>query len=128
LDPRQAVSKPARRHPRATKVRRRWQARAKPVQDHPSALLIAATSGAFRKHLVEVEATMADEIDLQSCPLCGGGGTSFRGTTEVMMGPCRVAVDDSYKRCVECGEGFYAPGQLERMERAVAAPIHLGEG
>lgn len=71
---------------------------------------------------------MADKHALESCPLCGGGITTFRGTTEVTMGARRVAVQDSHERCDECGEGFYGPGQLERLEREAASRIRASEG
>ncbi len=71
---------------------------------------------------------MPDMSTLESCPLCGGEITTFRGNTEVTMGTRRVAVRDSYERCDECGEGFYRPGQLERLEREAASRIRASEG
>lgn len=71
---------------------------------------------------------MIDNTALESCPLCGGAVTLFRGATEVTMGTRRVTVRDSHERCDECGEGFYAPGQLERLEREAATRIRANEG
>jgi len=71
---------------------------------------------------------MTPTPSLESCPLCGGPITAFRGTTEVAIGTRRVTVCDAHERCETCGEGFYAPGQLERLEREAAATIRASEG
>lgn len=71
---------------------------------------------------------MATQPALETCPLCGGGMSAFRGTTEVTIGTRRIGVPDAHERCDECGEGFYAPGQLERLEREAASRIRSSEG
>lgn len=71
---------------------------------------------------------MARKDALESCPLCGGKITIFRGKTDVTFGSRSVSVPDSYERCDACGEGFYAPGELERLERAAVTKIRAAEG
>ncbi|MEO5825691.1 MAG: type II toxin-antitoxin system MqsA family antitoxin [Gemmatimonadales bacterium] len=71
---------------------------------------------------------MRNKNALESCPLCGGEITTFRGSTEVMIGARQIVVRDAHERCTECGEGFYGPGQLERLERDAASQIRAREG
>lgn len=71
---------------------------------------------------------MKSKPEMRECPLCSGGISRFRGKTAVTLGTRTVTVSDEYDRCDACGEGFYAPGQMDRLQQRAAAAIRTEDG
>lgn len=65
---------------------------------------------------------------LRECPLCGGAVVAFSGDIRIRIGKRAVTVHSDHEKCTGCGEGFYAPGQLEALEQRAAAAIRDEDG
>jgi len=59
----------------------------------------------------------------QICPLCGGRLAIVAEARDVRVGKRTVRVRDRFSRCSDCGEEFYAPGQLEATQQRAAHGI-----
>lgn len=65
---------------------------------------------------------------LQECPICGAAVTAFSGDIQVTSGARSVTVHSDHDECTGCGEGFYAPEQLQEVEQRVAAALREADG
>ena len=71
-------------------------------------------------------------IDLKgsmgTCPTCSGVLTPVSEEREVRVGRRSARVMDEFSRCADCGEAFYAPGQMDATLRRATEAIRQEEG
>ena len=64
----------------------------------------------------------------QVCPLCDGRLAIVAEVRDVPVGKRVVRVRDRFSRCSDCGDEFYAPGQLEATQQRAAHRIRAEDG
>ena len=65
---------------------------------------------------------------LKTCTDCGGAITRRSDTFEAHVGRRTVAVPGEYDRCAECGEFYFAPGEMDAMMKRASAVVRSEEG
>jgi len=68
------------------------------------------------------------ENSATSCPVCGGPLNSVSEEKEMRIGQRSARVMDELSRCTDCGEAFYAPGQMDATMRRASDAIRQSEG
>ena len=68
------------------------------------------------------------QLSAAICPVCGGHLNSVPEEREVRIGRRSARVVDEFERCDDCGETFYAPGQLDETLRRASDLIRQEEG
>jgi HTH-type transcriptional regulator / antitoxin MqsA len=65
---------------------------------------------------------------MEHCPICEGSIEEIAEEREVSIGNRTALVLDQFFRCQECGESFYAPGQMDATMRRASDAIRAAEG
>jgi len=65
---------------------------------------------------------------MEHCPICEGAIEAIAEEREVSIGNRTALVLDQFFRCQECGESFYAPGQMDATMRRASDAIRAAEG
>ena len=65
---------------------------------------------------------------LKTCTDCGGAIVRRADTFEAHVGRRTVAVPGEYDRCAECGEFYFAPGEMDAMMKRASAVVRSEEG
>lgn len=62
------------------------------------------------------------------CHVCDGEVISVREVREYTIGRRSAVVEDEFMRCEACAEEYYAPGQMDAVQRRASAAIREQEG
>ncbi|MEO7455338.1 MAG: type II TA system antitoxin MqsA family protein [Gemmatimonadaceae bacterium] len=65
---------------------------------------------------------------LTNCPDCDGAISRSHDTFEARIGRRTVSVPGEYERCRDCGEFYFAPGEMDAVMKRASAMIRLEEG
>jgi HTH-type transcriptional regulator/antitoxin MqsA len=65
---------------------------------------------------------------LKTCTDCGGAITRRADTFDAHIGRRTVAVPGEYDRCTNCGEFYFAPGEMDVMMKRASAIVRDEEG
>ena len=65
---------------------------------------------------------------LTNCPDCGGAISRCHDTFEARIGRRTVSVPGEYERCRDCGEFYFAPGEMDAVMKRASAVIRSEEG
>ena len=68
------------------------------------------------------------KVSMGPCPACCGVLTPVTEEKEVRVGRRSALVRDHFGRCADCGEAFYAPGQMDATLRRATEAIRQQEG
>jgi HTH-type transcriptional regulator/antitoxin MqsA len=68
------------------------------------------------------------KVSMGPCPACCGVLSSVSEEKEVRIGRRSARVMDDFGRCADCGEAFYAPGQMDSTLRRATEAIRQEEG
>lgn len=63
----------------------------------------------------------------QFCPICDVPAELIQEERELKLGRRRALVDQELHRCPECGEEWYTPEQMDRVQQAAAEQIREQE-
>lgn len=63
-----------------------------------------------------------------NCPDCGGAVSRGHNVFEAHLGRRTVAVPGVYERCGECGEFYFAPGEMDAVMKRASSIIRSEEG
>lgn len=64
----------------------------------------------------------------QYCPICDAPADLVQEQRELKLGRRRALVDHEFYRCPECGEEWYTPEQMDRVQQLAADRIRQEEG
>jgi len=67
-------------------------------------------------------------LSMGPCPVCCGVLSAVSEEKEVRIGRRSARVMDDFGRCADCGEAFYAPGQMDATLRRASEAIRREEG
>lgn len=65
---------------------------------------------------------------LKTCTDCGGAITRRAGTFDSHIGRRTVSVPGEYDRCADCGEFYFAPGEMDEMMKRASGIARAEEG
>lgn len=62
------------------------------------------------------------------CTDCGGAVSASHDVFEARIGRRTVSVPGEYERCRECGEFYFAPGEMDAVMKCASTMIRAEEG
>lgn len=62
------------------------------------------------------------------CPICESRAAVVSENRELKLGRREVVVEHALYRCAKCGEAWYTPDQMDRVQRLAAEKVREDEG
>jgi HTH-type transcriptional regulator/antitoxin MqsA len=63
-----------------------------------------------------------------ACVICGGDVRQVQAAHEVRVGQRTVTLESDHRQCVQCGERFFSPDQLDEIQKRAADTVRREEG